>query len=113
MLVIGAGEGHGGRQAVLREGARAVEVVLVLFGVVPAADEVLMGTGVLDHGRKALAVEAVLRLLVGDHQPFRRLAHGVQVEGEAVGEHLAHGVDDVDELLVRQPFLRLDGGGGA
>ena len=116
VLTIRAGKGHGGRQAVFREHPGAVEVVLVLLGIVPAPHEVLVGAGVPDYSRQALAVETVLRFLVRDHQPFGGLAHRVEVKSESFGMHLAHGIDDVDEILVRQVVLLRPGGedgGGA
>ena len=99
-LLVFAGEGEGCGEAVFGEGAVAVEVVEARFGVAPAAHVALMGAGMLEHLLDALAAEAVLRLLVGNHQAFGGLAHGVEVEGEAVGVYLPHDVEHVGHFLV-------------
>ena len=110
VLLVFAGEGQGGGQAVLGEDDGAVEVVFVLHGIVPAAHDVVVFMGVLDDGRKALLVETVLRGQVGDGQALGGLSQRVEAEGETIGIHLAHGPQDADQFLVGNPvLLRLAG----
>ena len=87
-------------KAVFREDAVGVEVVLAILGVEPAAYKAVMFSGVLDNIGDAFAVEAVLGGGIGHHDAFCWLAHGVDIQGEAVGIHLAHCPDCVVEFLV-------------
>lgn len=67
MLAVVPGELDGCSQAVFREYAVGVEVVLSVLGVVPSAYKALMLTCVLDNSRDAFAVEAVLGGDIGNH----------------------------------------------
>ena len=105
MLTVRPREGHGRGQAVFGEDAVAVEIILPVFGVVPSAHEPVVGAGVLEDGRDALLVETVLRGSIGDHNPFLRLTHGLQVDGEPVRVHLPHGPDGVAQFFVGEIYL--------
>ena len=87
-------------KAVFREDAVGVEVVLAVLGVEPAAYKAVMFSGMLDNIWDAFAVEAVLGGGIGHYDAFRWLAHSVDIQGEAVGIHLAHCPDCVIEFLV-------------
>ena len=82
-------------KAVFREDAVGVEVVLAVLGVEPAAYKAVMFSGVLYNIGDAFAVEAVLGCGIRHNNAFCWLAHSVDIQGEAVGIHLAHRPDCV------------------
>ena len=102
MLAVVPGELDGCSQAVFREYAVGVEVVLSVLGVVPSAYKALMLTCMLDNSRDAFAVETVLGGDIGNHQPLRRLTHRIDINGKAIGVHLPHSPYGVVELRVRE-----------
>ena len=109
VLVVLPGEFERRGEAVLRENPGAVEIILALLGVVPAAHHIVVGAGVFDDGRNALLVEVILGLLVRNRDALCRLAQGVQAYGKAVRIHLAHCPDDTGKFLVGKLLLAEDG----
>ncbi len=102
-MTVVAGKGQGGGEAVFWETTVTVEVILALLGFVPATHQVLVLPGMIDDFPDVLAAEAVLRLLIGNHQSLRGLAHAVDVQGEAFGIHLPHDIDDIGQVPVGNP----------
>ncbi len=89
-------------EAVFREDAVGVEVILAVLRVEPAAYIAVMLSGVLDNIWDAFAVEAVLGCFIRYNDAFRWLAHGVDIQGETIGIHLPHGPYGVVKFLVRE-----------
>ena len=107
MLLVLPGESQRCGQAVFREDDGAVEIIFVFQGVVPAAHDVVVGMGVLDDGRQALLVEAVLGGDIRHGQALGGLAERIEAEREAFGVHLAHRPDDAYKFFVGNPLLGL------